>query len=125
MFAGRLAGPGGSLTEVARAARAAPRPLHDLRPPDFMLDGLATHFNTGYAAGVKILRRALATFGAGMSTDEQLRWLWLAQGVAMHIWEDEPLGTALCPVRPSRPRGGLVQRAPARPHVSRIRLGAQ
>ena len=90
MFAGRLAGPGGSLTEVARAARVAPRPLHDPRPPDLMLDGLATHFNTGYAAGVKILRRALATFGAGMSTDEQLRWLWLAQGVAMHIWEDEP-----------------------------------
>jgi hypothetical protein len=90
MFAGRLAGPGGSLTEVARAARAAPRPQHDLRPPDLMLDGLATHFNTGYAAGVKILRRALATFGAGMPMDEQLRWLWLAQGIAMHIWEDEP-----------------------------------
>jgi len=89
MFAGRLASPGGSQPEVARAAGAAPRPLHDLRPPDLILDGLAAHSNTGYAAGLVILRQALTAFGDDMSVDEKLRWLWLAQGVAMHIWDDQ------------------------------------
>jgi DNA-binding CsgD family transcriptional regulator len=88
LFAGRLARPDGTLPEVARAAGAAPPPPHDPRAPDLLLDGLAAHFNEGYAAGVPVLRSALAAFGAGMSVDEELRWLWLAQGAAMHIWED-------------------------------------
>src|SRR5207247_7172177 len=66
-----------------------PRPPPGPRPPDLILDGLAAHFNAGYAAGLAILRQALATFEAGLSAEEKLRWLWLAQGVAMHIWEDE------------------------------------
>ena len=55
MFAGRLASPGGGVLEVARAAGAAPRPLHAPRAPDLLLDGLAANFNEGYAAGVPML----------------------------------------------------------------------
>jgi DNA-binding CsgD family transcriptional regulator len=89
MFAGRLASPGGGTLEVARAAGAAPRPLHAPRAPDLLLEGLAANFNEGYAAGVPVLRRALTAFGSGMSADEELRWLWLACVVALHLWDDE------------------------------------
>jgi len=89
LFAGRLGGPDGTPAQVARAAGAAPRPPLDPRAPDLLLDGLAAHFNDGYAAGVPILRKALAEFGSGMSADEELRWLWLARGAAMHIWDNE------------------------------------
>jgi DNA-binding CsgD family transcriptional regulator len=89
MFAGRLASPKGGTLEVARAAGAAPRPLHAPRAPDLLLEGLAANFNEGYAAGVPVLRRALTAFGSGMSADEELRWLWLACVVALHLWDDE------------------------------------
>jgi DNA-binding CsgD family transcriptional regulator len=88
-LAGRLASPGGHTLEVARAARAAPRPLHDPHVPDLLLDGLAANFNEGYAAGVPLLRQALTAFGSGMSVDEQLRWLWLTTLAALHLWDDE------------------------------------
>ena len=88
-LAGRLASPGGHTLEVARAASAAPRPLHDPHVPDLLLDGLAANFNEGYAAGVPLLRQALTAFGSGMSVDEELRWLWLTTLAALHLWDDE------------------------------------
>ena len=88
-LAGRLASPGGHTLEVARAAAAAPRPLHAPRVPDLLLDGLAANFNEGYAAGVPLLRQALTAFGSGMSADEELRWLWLTTLAALHLWDDE------------------------------------
>jgi DNA-binding CsgD family transcriptional regulator len=89
MFAGRLASAGGDTVEVALAAEAAPRPLRAPRAPDLLLDGLVTNFNEGYAAAIPILRRALTAFGIEMSADEELRWLWLACVVAIHLWDDE------------------------------------
>src|SRR5262249_58032362 len=47
MFAGRLAGPGGGILEVARAADAAP-PTRAPRAPDLLLDGLTAHYNQRY-----------------------------------------------------------------------------
>jgi DNA-binding CsgD family transcriptional regulator len=88
-LAGRLATPGGHTLEVARAARAAPRPPDDPGVPDLLLDGLAANFNEGYAAGVPFLRQALTAFGAGMSPEEELRWLWLTTLAALHLWDDE------------------------------------
>jgi DNA-binding CsgD family transcriptional regulator len=89
IFAGPLASPGGNVLEVARAASAAPQPRHPPSAPDLLLDGTAAGVHLGYAAGVPILRRALADFGSGMSTEEQLRWLWLACVTAMRTWDDE------------------------------------
>jgi DNA-binding CsgD family transcriptional regulator len=88
ILAGRLA-LGGGVLEVARAAGAAPPPLHATRAPDLLLEGLVAHYNTGYAAGLLILRRALDVFGIDMSADEQLRCHWLAGDVAWHLWDDE------------------------------------
>ena len=87
-YAGRLASPGGSLLEVARAAAAAPLP-HAPSAPDLLLDGLAAVFNQGYAAGVPILRRALHAFSSDMPTDPNPRWLTLAFVAALHIWDDK------------------------------------
>jgi len=88
MFAGRLA-VDGDVLEVARAAAIAPPAAHPPRAPDLFLDGLATHYNTGYKAGLPILQRALCLFGTGMALDEELRWHWMAGIVARHVWDDQ------------------------------------
>jgi DNA-binding CsgD family transcriptional regulator len=88
MLAGRLA-LGGGVREVARAANAAPPPTRPGRSPDFLLDGLVAHFESGYAAGLPKLRKALDVFGVGMSVDEQLRCHWVTGNVATHLWDDD------------------------------------
>jgi DNA-binding CsgD family transcriptional regulator len=89
MFAGRLASPGGSVVEVARAAAAAPTPPDRPRPPDLLLDGLAVLYTQGYAAALLPLRRALDAAEKGTSADEESHWLWLACVMASHLWDDE------------------------------------
>jgi len=88
-FAGRLAGPGADVLAVARAVSAAPPPRQAPGASDLLLDGLATHYNQGYAAALPILRRALIAFGDGMPADQELRWLSLAFAAAIHIWDDD------------------------------------
>jgi DNA-binding CsgD family transcriptional regulator len=89
VFAGRLSSGAGVL-EVAEAARSAPRALEPRRTVDLLLDGLATRFTDGYAAGVAPLRRALAAVSEddGHSEDD-IRWLWLSCRIAPDLWEDE------------------------------------
>jgi DNA-binding CsgD family transcriptional regulator len=87
-FAGRLA-TGGGVLEVARAAATAPRPANAPRAADHLLDGLVAHYNSGYEAGLPILRKGLQAFGTGMPVDEELRWHWVAGIVARHVWDDE------------------------------------
>jgi DNA-binding CsgD family transcriptional regulator len=87
LFVGRLSS---ALADVAIAARTAPAPLGPPRAPDLLLDGLAQLVTEGYAAGAPILKRALSLFrNEDISTEEGLRWLWLAGRVAMALWEDE------------------------------------
>ncbi len=88
IFAGRSAGPGGGVQDVARAALTA-RPAQSPRALDLLLEGLTAEYNDGYPAAVPILREALTEFGAGMTVDEELRWLWLACVAAMRIWDDD------------------------------------
>ena len=86
-FAGRLA-LGGGMLEVAEAARAAPSPPGPARPPDLLLDGLALLICEGYPAGAPVLRRAVSAFrGRDLSTEEGLRWLWLASYAAGIVWD--------------------------------------
>jgi DNA-binding CsgD family transcriptional regulator len=89
MVAGSLGSGGGvgAAAEVARAAPPAPRPP---RPVDLLLDGLATRFTQGYAAGVPPLQRALQAFrhADGRSQGDG-RWLWLACRAAPEVWDDE------------------------------------
>ena len=92
IFAGRLASPGSSVLEVARAATdAPPSPVQPPRAPDLLLDGLAAEYNDGCAAAVPTLRTALTGFGDGMPPDEERHWLWLASITAMRVWDDDCL----------------------------------
>jgi DNA-binding CsgD family transcriptional regulator len=88
IFAGRLAGPGGDLREVARAASAAPRP-HAPVPADLLLDGTALTCRDGYAAGFPTLRKAIDEFGSGMSAEQELHLLWMAGTTALRLWDAE------------------------------------
>src|SRR5580658_5029086 len=86
-FAGRLA-LGGGMREVAEAARMAPPPPRPMRGPDLLLDGLALMVTEGYPAGAPVLRRAVSAFrGTDLSTEEGLRWLWLASYAAGLVWD--------------------------------------
>jgi DNA-binding CsgD family transcriptional regulator len=88
MFAGRLAAPGASTLDVARAAKAAPRPPV-LGGLELLLDGLATFFCDGYETAVPILRRSeKESDGGNMPVSEQLRWKWLAAISSVHLWGD-------------------------------------
>jgi DNA-binding CsgD family transcriptional regulator len=109
IFAGRLAGPGGGVLSVARAAAAAPAPwappasgasresgasLASAAPQasDFLLDGITAYYNEGVAAGEPLLRRSLAAFGDSAATDQGLRWLWLAFVAAgLRTWDHESM----------------------------------
>ena len=86
---GRLA-PRDAVLEVADATRAAPRAPGSPRPPDLLLDGLATLISDGYAAGAPVLQRALSQFrGEELAMEQGLRWLPLACKMAHDVWDDE------------------------------------
>jgi DNA-binding CsgD family transcriptional regulator len=89
LFAGRLAGKP-DVRELAEAAQAAPPAQQPARAIDLLLDGLATRFTEGYAAGLPPLRKALGAFGEveGL-TAADVRWLWLACRLAQDLWDDE------------------------------------
>ncbi|MGH3768804.1 MAG: helix-turn-helix transcriptional regulator [Pseudonocardiaceae bacterium] len=95
IFAGRLSA-GGGVVEAAEAARSAPAGPDPPRAIDLLLDGVATRFTDGYAAGHVPLRRALLAFRreAGRDDNEIMRWLWVAcpvapEPVAPELWDDE------------------------------------
>jgi ATP/maltotriose-dependent transcriptional regulator MalT len=89
MFAGHLASGGGVL-EAAEAARAAPPAPQPPRAVDLLLDGLAVLITDGYAAGAPMFKQALSAFRSEeLSTEEGLRWLWVACQAAMDLWDDE------------------------------------
>jgi ATP/maltotriose-dependent transcriptional regulator MalT len=54
------------------------------------LEGLALLVTDGYKSGVAVLKEALNVFrGDDLSTDERLRWSWIAGGTAGFIWDHE------------------------------------
>ena len=89
MFAGRLGGTPG-VREAAEAAKAAPAAQQPPRAIDLLLDGLATRFTQGYAAGLPPLRKALGAFRQveGLTATD-VRWVWLACRLAQDLWDDE------------------------------------
>ena len=87
-LAGPLAGPGGLLLEVSRAAQAAPQPAGPPRPCDLLLDGLTRMIVQGRAAAEPTIRRAVAAFGGDqVSGEEWLQWGIFAQMAAMAVWD--------------------------------------
>ena len=93
LFAGRLAAAG-SLVEVSRAARSAPRPTRPVRPSDVLLDGLATFVTEGPAAAAPMLLRATAAFADEASDEaspaqENFRWGWMTTIPPNILWDED------------------------------------
>ncbi|WP_084013985.1 helix-turn-helix transcriptional regulator [Mycolicibacter kumamotonensis] len=88
-FAGRLASPGGDVLDLSRAAMSAPAPRGPWRATDHLLDGMATNIVEGYPSAVPRLRAALADVPGDLSAAEELRWMWLLNEAALHLWDDE------------------------------------
>ncbi|HEX4671935.1 MAG TPA: AAA family ATPase [Solirubrobacteraceae bacterium] len=89
MHAGRLGGRDG-VRRMAAAARRAPASSQPPRARDLLLDGLAVLHTEGYPAGTPMLKRALQAFRSDeLSSEEGIRWLWLACRTAMDLWDDE------------------------------------
>src|SRR4051794_3540762 len=89
LFAGGLATTG-SLLDVSRAAMAGPRAPDAPRPSDLLLDGLALLFTEGRTTAAPVLERAAIAFaGSEASTEEVLRWGWLATIGAAVMWDYE------------------------------------
>jgi DNA-binding CsgD family transcriptional regulator len=95
IFAGRLSGRP-DVQEAAAAGRAVPPGPQPPRLTDLLLDGVATRFSYGYAAGAPALRRALRAFqwGSGRSDEDIMHWLWLAcpvapEPIAPELWDYE------------------------------------
>ena len=109
LFAGRLAGAGGSLLDVSRAVATAPGPVGPPLACDLLLDGLALIFTEGRSAATPVLRRAIAAFaGAEVSAQEVLRWGWLATRAANFVWDyDSCLEIGMRAVQLARDAGAL------------------
>jgi DNA-binding CsgD family transcriptional regulator len=86
IFAGRLGGAQ-DLPDVAAAALTAPAGPAPPRAADLLLDGLATRYTQGYAAGLAPLRRAVDAFTDG-EVPGDLRWFLMAWPSAFEIWDD-------------------------------------
>jgi DNA-binding CsgD family transcriptional regulator len=89
LFAGRLA-PRGTLEAISRAAQAGPRVVDSPRASDLLLDGFALLVTEGrVAATPKLARGARAFADTAASTEEGLRWAWLAVTAAATLWDYE------------------------------------
>jgi DNA-binding CsgD family transcriptional regulator len=89
LFAGRFAGAG-DLMEVSRAARGLCA-VHSPQPAALVLDALTMLVMDGPAAAAPALRQVARAFASdSISTEEELRWGWLAQAAASALWDDVP-----------------------------------
>ena len=86
-FAGRLAAPGGSLMDSARAASGALADPHTAA--DRLLHGLAASVSQGYAAGSATLRAGLEDLRDAVPADQDARVLRAAYLVAMYMWDHD------------------------------------
>jgi DNA-binding CsgD family transcriptional regulator len=130
IYAGRLNGDRG-VREAAEAARAAPPGPTPRRSIDLLLDGMATRFTEGPAAGTPQLRRALEAFRDEdlQSEDDIMDWLWLSpiaqQTVLLELWDDDMWHSlATRTVRLAREAGALTALPVALPYLAGINLHA-
>jgi len=109
LFAGQLASTCG-LHDVSREALVAPRPAGHPRPSDLLLEGFARAFTDGRSVAAPVLERAARGFaGTDVSTEEVLRWGWLATAAAVMVWDYETcLAVAARGVQVAREAGALT-----------------
>ncbi len=115
LFAGRLA-TSADLRKVSSAARTAPKPdelpagSSARRGSDLLLDGFALLFTDERAEALPLLRKAAKAFASGdVTTEEVLRWGWVATAAAAASWDFEAcIGAATRQVEVARSTGALA-----------------
>jgi DNA-binding CsgD family transcriptional regulator len=110
LFAGGLA-TSASLHEVSREAQAAQTPPpEDPRPSAALLQGFSLAFTQGRSAAAPVLQKAANGYAdPDVSTEEALRWGWLATAAAVMVWDfDTCLAVAKRGVRLAREAGALA-----------------
>jgi len=109
LFAGRFATTAG-MPEVSREARAAGSLTDRARPSELLLDGFSMAFTDGRGAAAPVLAEAAAGFaGADVTTEEVLRWSWLATAAAVMVWDyDTCVAVASRGVELAREAGALA-----------------
>ncbi len=109
LFAGQLASSA-TLYDVSREAQTAPRPAERPRPSDLLLEGFSLAFTGSRSAAAPLLERAATGFaGCDVSTEEVLRWGWLATAAAVMVWDYETcLAVATRGVQLAREAGALT-----------------
>jgi DNA-binding CsgD family transcriptional regulator len=85
LAAGELA-RAGTLRDVSRAARAAPRPPHEPYSSDLLLDGLAQLIVEGLGPAAPTLRKAVSAF---RDDELVLQWGAMAATAAAALWDME------------------------------------
>ncbi len=109
LFAGQLA-TSGTLHEVSHEAQAARCQAESPRPSDLLLRGFSLAFTEDRAAAAPLLEQAAVGFaGHDVSTEELLRWGWLATAAAVMVWDyDCCLSVATRGVELAREAGALT-----------------
>jgi DNA-binding CsgD family transcriptional regulator len=109
-FAGRLAGPGGNLEDVARAAATVPPPPGPPGAADLLLDAMTALYSQGYTAALPLIRAALTAMEGYRPAPSELSWLSTVYGLACHIWDDERcVSVAQRYIRLTRETGTLTE----------------
>jgi DNA-binding CsgD family transcriptional regulator len=86
LAAGELASAGGTLRDISQAVRSAPRPGHEPRSSDLLLDGMAELVVDGLAAAAPTLRQAVSAF---RDDETVLQWGATAATAAAALWDME------------------------------------
>ncbi len=128
IYAGRLYGDA-AVRDAAQAARAAPPPPQPPRSIDLVLDGMATRFTDGSAAGAPPLRAALHAF-RDMHLDRHeaiMEWLLLCPVVqsmtVFELWDDDGFAAlATRAERLARETGALTMLPVALVYLSGVHL---
>jgi DNA-binding CsgD family transcriptional regulator len=85
LSAGRLAAPGTTAADVARAAEES---LSGTELPDVFLAGLAASCDGELAAGASLLRRGISGLAGELTSAAELSLLPLACAGALRLWDD-------------------------------------
>ena len=88
MFAGRLA-LGGGVLEVASDVEAAPPPTPRSARIRFSPGWPGSALHQGICGGTADTAESTGRLRHGMSVEEKLRWYWVADVVAQHVWDDD------------------------------------
>lgn len=131
IYAGRFC-PAEDLAAAARSAYYAPGTA--IRPPELLLEAVATQTVKGYAAAVQPLRRAVnAYLAAPAGEDLEASGSWMACQAAIDVW-DSHAWQQLADRRTAAARrqrvtaalpSGLAQQALARIHSGRLKEAAE